>query len=105
MADLIDREALIAECKQLSGIDWNKKAAPVSWADAYEEFIDNLEEAPVVDAVEVVRCQYCKYKRITNGSMKVKSYSCDRSSSPCRGRIVEPSFFCPYGEKEKRHDR
>ncbi len=50
--DLISRSALIEEFKELSAIEWNKKAAPVSWADAYESFIDTLEEAPAVDAVD-----------------------------------------------------
>lgn len=52
------------------------------------------------DVVEVVRCKDCKYNRLTNGSIKVKSYSCNCAWSPCRGRIVEPPFFCPYGEEE-----
>lgn len=93
MADLISRESLIAECKQLSGIDWNKKAAPVSWADAYEEFIDNIEEAPAVDAVEVVRCKDCKW--LYN---EMDDYCC-RSH---RGlvRICENSY-CSYGERKE----
>lgn len=63
---------------------------------------DLIDREAHVDAVPVVRCKECKYKRITNGSMKVKSYSCDRNYSPCRGRIVEPSFFCSYGERKTK---
>ena len=59
-----------------------------------------IRKRPTVDAVEVVRCKDCTYKRITKGSMEVKSYSCNCTWSPCRGRIVEPSFFCFYGERK-----
>ena len=51
--DLISRSALIEKYKELFNIEWNKKTAPVSWADAYESFIEELEEAPAVDAVEL----------------------------------------------------
>lgn len=43
---LIDVDMQIKKLKELSTIDWNRKAAPVSWADAYDSFIDVLEEAP-----------------------------------------------------------
>lgn len=49
--DLISRSALIERCEELSAIEWNNKAAPASWADAYDSFIEELEEAPAVDAV------------------------------------------------------
>ena len=55
MNDLISRSALIVHLKELAAIEWNQKAAPVSWADAYENFVDDLEDAPAVDAMEVVR--------------------------------------------------
>ena len=59
--DLISRNALIERCNGLSAVEWNKKAAPISWADAYEHFADELENAPAVAAVEVVRCRDCKH--------------------------------------------
>lgn len=63
-----------------------------------------IADTPTVDAVEVVRCKDCKYKRLTRGSIDVKSYSCVCSYSPCRARIVEPHFFCFYGEEEQKHE-
>lgn len=50
---LIDAERLIAECKGIIAQEWNHKAAPASWAHAYESFVDSLETAPAVDAVEL----------------------------------------------------
>lgn len=61
--DLISRSALIGRQKQLSAIEWNKKAAPVSWADAYESFIEELEEAPAVDAVPRSVFEQIKWER------------------------------------------
>jgi hypothetical protein len=49
---LIDVDALIKKCKELSAIEWNKKAAPVSWADAYDSFIDVIEEAPTAPTID-----------------------------------------------------
>lgn len=51
--DLISRNAMINMCKEVIAQEWNHKAAPVSWAHAYESFVDSLETAPTVDAVEL----------------------------------------------------
>lgn len=51
---LIDANALTDKCRQICADDWNKRAAPCCWSDAYEGFIEDIEEAPTVDAVEVV---------------------------------------------------
>ena len=48
--DLISRSALIKHCEEIAACDWNKRAAPVSWSDAYEHFADEVEAAPAVDA-------------------------------------------------------
>ena len=62
MADLIDRAALIAYCKDNADCEWNRQVAPESWSAAYEDFVDRIDEVPAVDAVEVVRCKDCKHK-------------------------------------------
>lgn len=52
----IDADALEQSCKEIIADDWNKRTSPVSWADAYEEFLDELENAPTVDIkTEVAR--------------------------------------------------
>lgn len=53
MGDLISRNAMINMCKEVIAQEWNHKAAPASWAHAYESFIDSLETALAVDAVEL----------------------------------------------------
>lgn len=49
---LIDITPLVDECEECMSIEWNHKVH-VSWADAEEEFMQRLLDAPVVDAVEV----------------------------------------------------
>ena len=46
---LIDADKLEAQCKEIIAHEWNKKAAPVSWAHAYESFLDMLETATTID--------------------------------------------------------
>ena len=46
----IDACKLEAQCKEIIAHEWNKKAAPVSWAHAYESFLDMLETATTIDA-------------------------------------------------------
>lgn len=36
-------EKLKKHCMGLSGIEWNKKATPLSWAYAYENFCDDID--------------------------------------------------------------
>ena len=49
----IECEAFIEKCKKIIDEDWNKKASPISWSDAYIMFIDDIEEQPTADAQEV----------------------------------------------------
>lgn len=91
--DLISRSALIEECNELSAIEWNQKAAPVSWADAYEHFADDLENAPAVDAVEVVRCKDCAFYDFG----ECDNYRMDVSDGA--HFYPYPDDFCSYGER------
>lgn len=50
--DLIDRDALIKVCNEISAEEWNTKAAPYSWAYAYESFVDDIEDISVVVPAE-----------------------------------------------------
>jgi mannosyltransferase OCH1-like enzyme len=36
-------EKLKDHCNEIINQEWNKKASPVSWSDAYESFIDDIE--------------------------------------------------------------
>ncbi|MBR2300880.1 MAG: hypothetical protein IKA41_02895 [Bacteroidaceae bacterium] len=47
----IERKTVIEHCKALADIEWNKKASPVSWSDAYKAFADDIEGLPVANVV------------------------------------------------------
>lgn len=46
---LINAEPLIDACGIMTSIDWNHKVAPASWADAEEEFMQRLLDAPAIN--------------------------------------------------------
>ena len=84
---LIDREALIKKMFPYGNIcDWNysinAKAARVA--------IDNM---PVVDAVEVVRCKDCRYAR--PDVLLANMYCCIHAYG-----VHSFDHYCGYGEKE-----
>lgn len=44
-------EKLKEHCNEITNQEWNKKTFPVSWADAYEGFVDDIDRL-----VEEMRC-------------------------------------------------
>lgn len=95
---LIDANALIERCKDIAGYEWNHRASPVCWADAYEQFADDVEAEPTVDAVEVVhgqwephpyhpgfvRCSVCK-ERIIRQDMVDDEHFCSNCGAKMDG--------------------
>ena len=56
--EFLDKQELIKKCQEIINIEWNKRAAPVSWADAYEDFIDDIEEMPAANVSEIKNGQW-----------------------------------------------
>ena len=64
---------------------------------AYARVRDHIEEAPAVDAVEVVLCGQCKF---SDTSMSIPcAYICRKEKSPCYKRATYADFGCLYGER------
>lgn len=79
---LIDADALW--CK-LDGVPWYDNA------DRDEIALSLVDDAPTVDAVEVVRCMECKHwESHCNG----KAGSCQK-----RKGVARANDFCSYGER------
>lgn len=55
--DLISRSALLAKMKALD--IWHETEYQEGYFDGFNDGIAEVEEAPAVDAVEVVRCKDC----------------------------------------------
>jgi hypothetical protein len=51
-----------------------------------------VDELPAVDAVEVVRCEYCKYHDPEN-------HHCDHATGTMIYFPRKPDDFCSYGER------
>lgn len=106
MADkkrLIDANALTDKCRQICADEWNKRAAPCCWSDAYEGFIEDIEEAPTVDAVEVVRCDDCKHYEFPEDGDFLGRCTCGILAVSNSGEIYPGrGFYCLYGERRPR---
>lgn len=48
MARAIDADALQELCNKRIKDTWNSKTAPVSWAEAYAEFKDDIDSMPTL---------------------------------------------------------
>lgn len=91
--NLIDRKALLE--KQYN-------SSPLKALQFAEMVVDvrDIEDAPTVDAVEVVRCKDCKhYHKITETD---KHCRCDIFCG-CYDKPypTEPDDFCSYGERRE----
>ena len=60
MIDYIDRQAIIDMFQRNAYDDWNQGVS-TTWASAFSECADMVEDIPSADAVEVVRCKDCKH--------------------------------------------
>lgn len=88
----------LIDAEQLSEAIHDNVPAPyedASWAK--ENCLAEIDAAPTVDAVPVVRCRECKHRDPEN-------YHCDHpmgTASPLRRR---PDDFCSYAERKEGAD-
>ena len=81
---LIDATPIIDECKECSAIEWNRNVY-TTWAEAEEDFMERLLDAPIVDAVEVVH-GYWRYYSTTM-----------QECSNCHRHTARHKFkYCPH---------
>lgn len=66
------------------------------YTDGFECALCLAEDALTIDAVPVVRCQYCKH-RIDDNDFASGHYCAKRPSNG--GRFCEDNDFCSYGER------
>lgn len=91
---LIDGDALKERFEMLSYDDWNQ-GANTTWARAFGESADVVECAPTIDAVEVVRCEDCRW---WERDYQPRYHPDER---PCNivGMGTPPDWFCADGER------
>lgn len=94
MAEYIDRKALgIGKCNP--DIFEDK-----GYANGWNSAIKNIEEAPTVDVVEVVRCKDCKYYRNHPNGLCYAHTEPYGTGYKGEAICVEPDDFCSYGERK-----
>lgn len=83
---LIDADALL------------ERAIPHGWSTPLWVSDIVIEDAPTIDAVEVVRCQYCIWwdTKHPYGTLAPYAYHCKRND-----RFYSANHFCAYGERNK----
>ena len=90
---LIDAEEFIKKCKKIVFEEYNNKVK-VNWATAYDNFIDEINEQPTVDAVPVVRCKDCKH---------YECHYCWRQMKTYLARVSDMDY-CSCGERRDNND-
>ena len=90
---LIDANTLLRHKRKMSGADFGGEF----WDEAV--LASDIKNAPTVDAVEVVRCQYCKYYEIHKPKVLE---NCERN-----GYLIpmKPNDFCSYGKRKEGADK
>ena len=91
MSDLIRREDLIQFVKHWGEIRGREEAA--------ESFLYAINNAPAVDAVEVVRCHRCRFAVNKKENGEIVTY-CGLDWG-MRG-VLDPNDYCSYGKEIKR---
>lgn len=66
--------------------------------DDGEHFVycQDIDEAPTVDAVSVVRCKDCRFAHRIDGPREKYSCRCQF----CYTRCLSPQHFCGFGERK-----
>ena len=94
---LIDAYDVISYLRKL--LDKNQRFKDTYSYKAFEIVLQRLQDEPVVDAVEVVRCKDCKHYK----PQKVSAKWDGKTNFCCRVVTVKvpPDGFCSYGERRK----
>ena len=70
------------------------------WGVYTAEAVEAIKALPSADAVEVVRCGECKYKRLYDDG-DTKYYYCALEDRPNRNWSVDDTDYCSWGERKE----
>ena len=96
MERLIDADALHRKVK----METNPYGKPTIDYDSGVKVLEWIEQAPTVDAVEVVRCQECKHAWIHPCGYVY----CHRDGRNAYEMAFNLDSFCSYGERKEGAD-
>lgn len=100
MPKYVNADKLIARFREIADENWNKRAAPVCWSDAYEHFIDELEEAEAEDVAPVVHAHwdfwdYDKYDGRGECIIHHPMVRCSNCKHGFRAKLLWVRSYCP----------
>lgn len=95
MGDLIDRDALGVGPANPNVF---KRSA---YADGWNALLRIINQAPVVDAVPVVRCKHCVYGEPCKWPAKSDGYYCTYPTKLTFAPFREKNDFCDYGKRRE----
>lgn len=95
MGDLIDRDVLGVG---LANPNVFKDSA---YADGWNALLRIINQAPVVDAVPVVRCKHCVYGEPCKWPAKSDGYYCTYPTKLTFVPFREKNDFCDYGKRRE----
>ncbi len=93
--EYIEREAAIAKCREIAACEWNHRASPVSWADAYEQFAEDIEEIPTADVSPVRHGRWIETPRLYYGAKQYECSLCYSDTFWNKHSIYEKYPHCP----------
>ena len=76
-------------------------ASPEPFSTDAAEVIDSIDNAPTVDAVEVVRCLDCKHHRVLLGRDMCAKNAVVFDGNESGLKITGENDYCSYGEREE----
>ena len=94
-ADKLKKEVLMWMPSDPCGIA--EKERPIE-TDIVVSLMMEIEDAPTIDAVEVVRCKDCKHAHMTYGG---ECKYCDKWEEDGEALYLDGDFFCAYGERRE----
>ena len=98
---LIDADALgVGRC--------SRAVLPADYCAGWNGLIELIEQAPTVDAVEVVRCKDCKHWHEEIGWCNEHSHFIGAEGEACHPwessdwKMLDADDFCSYGERKEK---
>lgn len=85
MSRYIDADAFMKSIRKIR--DMQNFKTNTNWYSAYDEFLDLIEDFPIADVVEIVRCKDCKW---------FNQIVCKRMN-----RVMKSDGFCSNGERRE----
>lgn len=102
----MEEKRLIDANEVLENLDVIRGCGPTDWDDGINAAIRLVENAPTIDAVQVIRCGECSHSRALD---RTDPYE-DSYVEGClwcmlgRGDGVMPDEYCDYGERRNKHE-